>query len=191
MLDMESILLKKAAKGDIDAFEKLISKYEGLIYNVAYRKMSNQEDANDMAQETLIKIYKNIDKCADMKNFKSWICAITVNTCIDELRRRKNKQVESIDSLYETDEGELEKQLKSSELTPEQQFISNEVSQGIQEAINTLSEKHKTLIILRDMQGFSYQEIADVTGDNLGTVKSGIARARNSLKKILMTFKEQ
>ena len=191
MNDLEHKLLKKAAKGDILAFEKIITQYEKLIYNLAYRKMSNEEDAKDMAQEAIIKIYKNITKCEDFTNFKSWVCTITINTCIDELRKRKNKLTESIDEMLTTENGEFEKQLKSSDLTPEESLIHSEMNDEIQSAIQKLSENHKNLIILRDIHGFTYQEIANITGDNLGTIKSRMARARENLKKQLQNFKRK
>ena len=181
--NIEPQLLKKAAKCDIKAFEKIILQYEKLIYNLAYRKMSNAEDAKDIAQESIIKIYKNISKCDESFNLRSWICTITINTCIDELRKRKNKTSESIDEMLTTDDGTIEKQLPSPDMTPEEAMLNSEMRDEIQIAINQLSENHKTLIILRDIQGFSYQEIADITGDTLGTVKSRIARARGNLKK--------
>lgn len=189
MNEIETILLKKAIKGDVDAFEKLISFYEKLIYNIAYRKLMNREDAQDAAQETIVKIYKNINKCNSTISFKSWICAITVNTCIDELRKRKNN-MEYLDEKVSAEDSEMVKQVKSDEVTPEEAMIKKELGAALSAAICELPEDHKNLIVLRDIQGLSYQELADACGISLGTVKSRLSRARENLKKILISDRE-
>lgn len=179
-------LLSAAAKGDMDAFSALIQKYERLLYNIAYRIMGNPEDASDMTQEALIKIYKNLAKCNDEKGFKNWAAAITSNTCIDEIRKRKNKTTRSLDEMVSVPDGAVEQQFESSEPTPEEAILSSEKTQLIQSEINKLSSDHRAVIVLRDIEGFSYQEVADMTNVSLGTVKSRLARAREHLKDSLL-----
>ncbi len=181
----ETDLLNKAASGNIKAFEELIIGYEKLIYNIAFRMFSNTEDAKDISQEVLIKVYKNIDKCKNIKYFKSWLCTVTNNACIDELRRRKGKEAISLDETLNNEEGAKVMQVASDEPTPLDVALNKEQSSEIQQALNKLSEDYKMLIILRDINGFTYNELAEITKSNLGTVKSRLSRARIALREIL------
>ena len=183
-MEAENELLKRAAEGDKFAFEAFIRPYEKLIFNVAMKMMGNIELAQDMAQESMIKIYRNIHKCQNFA-IKSWMCTITTNTCLDEIRKRKGKRTESLDEVMQCEDGEITRQFVSNEPTPEQRVLSAARVEAINESLMKLSPEHRRLIILRDVQGLSYQEISDITETPLGTVKSGISRARISLKKIL------
>lgn len=188
--DLEKILIDKAKQGNITAFEKLIISHEKTVYNIAYRMFNNEEDAKDISQEVFIKFYKSLSKFDGTSKISTWIHRITVNTCIDELRKRKGKETSSIDDVINMDEGDLKKQYQNNSKTPEEKLISKEDTEALKEAINLLSENHKTLIILRDIQGLSYLEIADITGSSLGTIKSRLARARVQLKNIILNNKE-
>ena len=182
MTESNSDILKRSQQGDISAFEELIVSYEKLIYNIAYRMFSNSEDAKDVTQEVFIKIYKNINKCSDLKVFKNWACTIATNTCIDELRRRKGVYTENIDDILEVDF--VAAKLKI--VTPEEIVLKKEGINEIQSCMNRLSPEYKVLIILRDVQGMSYQEISEITNVQLGTVKSRISRARKNLRNLLV-----
>lgn len=188
--DIEKTLLNKAKQGNIIAFEKLIISHEKTVYNIAYRMFNNEEDAKDIAQEVFIKIYKNLNKFDGNCKISTWIHRITVNTCIDELRKRKGKETSSIDSLIDLDDGEVQKQYTDNSFNPEQSLINKEDIEDLKNAINLLSENHKTLIVLRDIQGLSYNEISEITQISLGTIKSRISRARIQLKNIIMNNKE-
>lgn len=188
--DLEKALINKAKQGNMTAFEKLITSHERTVYNIAYRMLNNEEDAKDISQEVFIKVYKNLNKFDETSKFSTWIYKITVNTCIDEIRKRKGKETSSIDELVNTDDSEVQKQIKAEALTPEESLIIKENVKYLKEAIDLLSENHKSLIILRDIQGFSYAEIADITNSSLGTVKSRLTRAREHLKNILLDNKE-
>ncbi len=179
-------LFEKAVSGDVSSFEKFIINYEKLIYNIAYRIMGNQEDAMDMSQEAMLKIYRNISKCVDITHFKRWLYTVVNNCCLDELRKRKHRVHYSLDSAIETDDGSIERQFISPERTPEQLLVNKELSSDIKKAINDLSIVHKSVIVLRDINGLSYEELAEITGCNIGTVKSRLARARDRLKTILI-----
>ena len=187
---VEKIIIKEAKQGNQEAFEKLITAYERIVYNIAYRMFNNEEDAKDMAQEVFIKVYRNLDKFDEEAKFSTWLHRITVNTCIDEIRKRKGKETSSINELMELDDGEVGKQYASDEATPEEKVVSKEKIKDLESAIESLCEKHKTLIILRDIQGLSYEEITRITGSNLGTVKSRISRARLNLRNIIMKNEE-
>jgi RNA polymerase sigma-70 factor (ECF subfamily) len=180
-------LLSKAAGGDIAAFETLILQYEKLIYNIAWRIMGNAEDAKDIAQEAILKIYRNLAACKSADLFKAWACKITHNTCMDELRRRKGKAAESYDAMLEEGRGG---DLWTSDDTPEAALLRKEMSGIIGDGLNRLSHQHRALLVLRDVQGFSYEEIAEITNMPLGTVKSRISRGRGNLKQILLEMLE-
>lgn len=181
----EKLLIEKAKNGDRNAFEQLILQNEKIVYNIAYRMISNKEDVKDISQEVFIKVYKNIGRFDEKSAFSTWIYRIAVNTCIDEMRKQKNKQTVSMDEELEKEDSIVKKQFAASIETPEDDFIKKERKKELLTAMNELSEAHKTVLTLRDLQGFSYAEIAEITQTTIGTVKSRLARAREQLKMIL------
>lgn len=180
MLTDESKTLERAKQGDAGAFEELLTRYEKRIYNIAYRMMGNPNDAQDMAQESIIKAYRGLHTFKGSCMFSSWVYRITVNTCLDEIRKRKKRDVLYMDAV----EGEPAGFTDHAPL-PDQIIESREQYANILSAINTLNEEYKAVIVLRDMQGFSYQDISQIIDCNIGTVKSRINRARNILKTVL------
>lgn len=188
--DKTSSLIQNAVKGDMRAFEELITCHEKIVYNIAYRMLPNQEDVKDISQEVFLKVYKNLYKFDFKSAFSTWIYRITVNTCIDEIRKRKGKETYSMDEELESEDSLIKKQFSDNGQTPEDVFISAEESQQLTEAISLLSEEYKTIITLRDLEGFSYSEITEITGVSMGTVKSRLARARLRLKNILLNKRE-
>lgn len=178
----ETQLVKKSRAGNIEAFEQLISAYERKAYNIALRIMGNEEDAKDMAQEAFIRIFKSISKFKEQSSFSTWMYRIVTNVCLDEIRKRKNSKVISMDSGIETDNGEIKMELKSDSQTPEEAFQRKENIKIILDAVNELSDDYKSVIVLREMQGFSYEEISNIMECSIGTVKSRINRARKLLK---------
>ena len=180
--NMDVYLAGKAASGDADAFETLVLKYEKNIYYIALRMMPSAEDAKDVSQNVLIKIYNNLSNFKGDSLFSTWIYRITVNTCIDEIRKYKRKNEVSID---DEDKG-VGRNIQDSALSPEQNIIASEGLNAILETVKELPEEYSTVITLRDIQGFAYSEIADITECSLGTVKSRISRARGKLKELLL-----
>ena len=180
------ILIKSALKGDMQSFEELMYQYEKKVYNVALRVFKNPEDAKDISQDVFIKIYKNLDKFDNKSSFSTWIYRITTNTCIDELRKRKGKETVSIDNDNEYDEGRFKREFADNEPTPEEKVISKEGESEIIKSMNTLSDEHRTIIVMRDIEGLSYTEISEIIGVSIGTVKSRISRARLQLKNIIL-----
>lgn len=184
-----TLLIQKAQKGDTNAFGTLVASYEKFIFNVACKMFSNSEDASDIAQEALIKAYKNIDKFDFNSSFSTWLYRITVNACIDEMRRRKGRESISIDA--EDEESGLAVQIEDTSLGAEERVIQNETVSEVRAAIDKLSEEHKTVIILRDLQDMTYEQVAQTLDLSIGTVKSRLARARKSLKDIILKDREQ
>ena len=190
MGDNEKNLLDRAKKGDVEAFERLVEGYQKKAFNIAYRMMGNYDDANDLAQEAFIRVYKSIGNFKEESSFSTWIYRIVTNVCLDELRKRKNRNVVSIDEDVKLDDSEVKRQIESDGPTPEELVERNELKRVVGEAIKELSEEHRLVILLRDIQGFSYEEIARIVKCPEGTVKSRINRARQALKDILKTKKE-
>ncbi len=163
-------------------FEKFIVNYEKLIYNVAYRIFCNEEDAKDVAQEVCIKLYKGFDRYKNITSIKTFIYKVTYNTCIDELRKRKGKNTIDIEELYAVSDGSK---------SPEERYILTESVEEIKKGIEKLSYEHRVLIVLRDINDLSYNEISAISELPLGTVKSRINRARKKLKEIIIWERKQ
>lgn len=190
--DIDRTIVKKAIKGNKNALEKLIIKYEKKVYNIAYQIFGNEHDANDMAQEVFIKVYKSLHKFNFKSTFSTWIYRITVNTCIDEYRKKsKNSKVEYMDETIKQQDSIIQKQFIDKGLTPEEEIIKNENIKFVRESIDELKEDYRIIIILRDIKGYSYENIADILDISIGTVKSRISRARSKLKKIIKENQEQ
>lgn len=181
----EKLLISRSKAGDIEAFEELIEAYQKKIFSFAYRIIGNYEDAADMAQEALIRIYKSIGGFKEQSSFSTWIYRITTNVCLDEIRRRKSKKEYSLDEEVQMDDGQLKRQVMSDDPGPEEVFEKEELRSIVKNAIDKLPEEQKVVITLRDIQGLSYDEIAEVLDCPGGTVKSRISRARQALKKVL------
>ncbi len=181
----EASLIKQSKAGDIESFERLIVEHQKKVFNIAYRMLGNLEDANDVAQEALVKAYRGIENFKGKSSFSTWLYAIVNNACIDFIRKNRKVNMIYLDCEYETEEGTYKIQLNNNEDTPEQLFEKKEVQKLVHESINELGYNHRKVIILRDMEQFSYKEIAEILDCSEGTVKSRISRARTNLKTII------
>lgn len=176
----EKNYIQCAKKGDVEAFASLMQLYEKKIYNIAYRIMGSREDAFDIAQEAMIKIFQSLYGFREQCTFGVWVYRLVVNACMDELRRRKRRKNVSLEAL-----GENGVQIESSGMTPDAAHENEQLKKTIEKALDSLDAEYRAAVVLRDVQGFSYQEIARLTGVSLGTVKSRISRARGMLQKTL------
>lgn len=190
MIDNEKHLLDKAKKGDIEAFEQLIAAYQKKVFNIALRMIGNYDDASELAQEVFIRIFKSLKSFKEESQFSTWIYKIATNVCLDELRKRKNKNLVSLDEDIKYDDSEIKRQVEDNRPTPDVTAEKNEIRRIVHEAIGALSDDYKTVIIMRDIQGFSYEEIAKIIKCPEGTVKSRINRARQALREILSKKRE-
>lgn len=187
----ERELIRKAKQGDMAAFEELLLRHEKIVYNLAFRMMNHSEDAKDISQEVFLKAYRSLANFDERSAFSTWLYRITHNTCIDEMRKRKGKQNYSLEAELENEEGSMQRQIADEGDTPEESMLRSEQKSEILQALDTLSEEHKAAIILRDVKGLSYDEIAEILEVSLGTVKSRISRARNQLKNEILKIREQ
>lgn len=179
--DEEAQRIRAAQRGDASAFEALMAEYEQTIYAVALRMCGNREDAQDMVQETMLRIFRSIGGFKGNSKFSTWIYRITTNVCLDEFRRKRRRNEQSFEGLTEAGEQFADDVLE----TPEAHQERTESAQHLQAALLQLPSDLRMAIVLRDVKGFAYDEIAQLTGANLGTVKSRISRARGRLRKII------
>lgn len=184
-------LVTRSQSGDIDAFEELVSRYERKIYSVAYRLMSNHDDASDLTQEAFLKAFQGIKNFRGEASFQTWMSRIVTNVCRDELRKRYRRPVDWLEEKIVLDEGEVTRQVPSNDPGPEELFEKKELNEYLQSLIASLSPDFRLALVLRDIQGLSYEEIAEHMECSLGTVKSRINRARNYLKEKLVLDREQ
>lgn len=183
-MEDEKKLIKQSISGDVSSFEQLINQYQKMAYNVAYRIMGNEEDAKDMTQEALIKVFKNLKSFRMDASFSTWLYRIVMNTCKDDLRKKKMKTL-SIDQTFDTGSGEVQMEIEDEKLGPEDLLIQKETQGFVQEALQELQEANRIVLVLRDIKGMSYDEIGQVLDLPKGTVKSRINRGRLALKEII------
>lgn len=183
----EKRLIELCKKGDRNAFNELVLKYQSKVVNIAYGMLSVREDAEDAAQEVFIKIYKNISSFNENSAISTWIYRITVNTCNDILRKRINKKTISI---YSDNDDESDMAIPDSSHTPEEAAEASEIHRTLLAAISGLKEEYRCVITLFDLEGMSYEEIAKIINVPVGTVKSRLSRARGQLRKSLEHMRE-
>ncbi len=184
----EQLLIQRARKGSLDAFNELVLAYQDRVYSAAYRIMGDAASADDAAQDTFITAYRRLSTYRG-GSFRAWLLRIVTNTCYDELRRRKRRPVTSLEDLpgAENDDGAP---LPDQADTPEQIAQQHELNQALEDCIRALGDDQRIILVMSDVEGFSYQDIADSTGSNLGTVKSRLSRARASVRQCLQAFRE-
>lgn len=182
-------LVRAFKSGDRAAFEELVRRYQRQVANVIYLTLGRRDEVEDIAQEVFIRVYRSIDKFEFDASFFSWIYRITVNLCIDELRRRKVKRALSLDFLTE---GALEKEKKSKELIlASDGVLDDEKREIVLAALQKLSHEHRQVIILREYEDLTYAEIASYLGISVQAVKSRIFRAREDLRTLLEDYFEE
>jgi len=187
----ETALIAAAQRGHLPAFNQLILHYQGLAYNVAYRMVGDSDTASDATQDAFIKAFRRLDQYRG-GSFKSWLLRIVTNTCYDTLRAQKRRPTSSLDRDDEDDEmdSEHDSRLVDHSERPDDYAMRRELAAAIQAAIERLPEDQRAALVLADIEGLDYQEIADVTGAALGTVKSRLSRARAKVRDILQEQKE-
>lgn len=181
-------LVKMFCDGDERSFNILVLKYRNKIISLCYRYLGNYDDANDMAQDVFVAVYKSIDKFRYGSKFSTWLYTITVNRCknrLGSLMFRIKRKTFSIDKSIVTENGSYNIEIEDNTLSPNVVLKRKEKIGLIQKAINSLKEEQKTVVILRDIEGLSYDEISQITGLNIGTVRSKLARARGKLQEKL------
>lgn len=189
-MEAEKVLVQRAKDGDVTAFETLIQEYQKRIFSIAYRMMQNQEDAADLTQEIFLKLFQNLDKFRGNSQFSTWVYRVATNTCLDALKKAKRQTAYSLDKEIETEEGTLLGELPDKGPSPQELAEKKAILEAVRLGIAKLSKEHQRVMILRELEGLSYEEIAQILNCSVGTVKSRINRARENLKKILSQNRE-
>ena len=169
-------------------FDELVLKHKDKVFNLCYRFMGDHGEADDCAQETFVQVYRSLKGFRAESSVSTWIYRIAVNTCKNRLgsaQYRGSRNMVRLDEPKETEDGERAVEAGGKSLSPSAEFDRKEKGELIQAAINSLPADQKSVVVLRDVEGLPYEEISEVTGYNLGTVKSKLARARQELREKL------
>ena len=179
-------LINRCQRGDRTAFGEIVERYQDRIYNLCVHLLGNRAEAEDMAQATFLKAYRNLEKFQPRAALYTWLYRIAVNTCLDHQRR---PFFESIFRRTATGE-EVVLDHPSAAPSPEQNLENRQLGSALGRALGTLSPKLRTVILLKEIEGLAYEEIAVTLEISLGTVKSRISRARSELQGLLQEFRE-
>ena len=186
----EPALIQTAQRGDLDSFNTLILHYQDTVFNTALRILGDEDLAEDAAQEAFISAFRSINTFRG-GSFKAWLLRTVTNACYDELRRQKRRPTTPLEP--ETNDGEevdSPRWLADPNMTPDQQFEADELEHAIQHCLDTLPTEFRTVVVLADIQGMDYTEVATAARVPLGTIKSRLARARLRLRECLRGFEE-
>jgi len=183
--EQEELLVRRARQGDVAAFERLVDLCAPRVYNLAYRMVGNPDDAQDIAQEAFVRVYQALPHFKGDAAFSTWLYRIVVNACYDELKRRGRRPASFSDFERDEDQDESHIDNLTTGETAEDTLLQHERQRIVQQAIQALAEPFRLVLILYDVRGVSYQEIADILHTNVGTVKSRLNRARNQLREKL------
>ncbi|MDF9409109.1 sigma-70 family RNA polymerase sigma factor [Pelotomaculum isophthalicicum JI] len=190
MQPADNILVERSKNGDMEAFEQLVRRYENKVYTVAYRFLGNHADASDLAQDAFLRLYHALPSFRGESSFMTWLYRITANACRDEIRRRQRYHFMSLDNEIENNGDHIMSRVSGLTPSPEEEFEQKEFNDMIQQCINSLTPEHRLILVMREIQGLSYDEMADVLKCSLGTVKSRLSRARQAFKEIFNDRRE-
>jgi RNA polymerase sigma factor (sigma-70 family) len=183
----EELLISRAQAGDLDAFNRLVVAYQEIAYNVAYRVLGNADSAMDATQDAFLRGYRAL---SDFRggSFKAWLLRIVTNCCYDQLRSKQRRPTTPLDDMVEDDEHSS--LLADDQESPEDYVERLDLDEAIKQALHDLPEDQRLVVVLSDLQGMSYEEIAQVTMMNLGTVKSRLSRGRSKMRDFLREHQE-
>jgi RNA polymerase sigma-70 factor (ECF subfamily) len=184
----ETLLVERAKGGDLRAYDELVRRYQERIYGTIYHMTSNHEDANDLAQETFIKAFQALKSFKGGSSFYTWIYRIAVNKTINFLKQRKNRTGMSLNDLDFHAENDPDLVALISHKTPRREVGLVELQEKLNEAMGKLSEVHRLVVTLHDVQGVPHEEIAQIMDCNIGTVRSRLFYARQQLQGFLADY---
>jgi RNA polymerase sigma-70 factor, ECF subfamily len=188
MANDEANLIARAQRGNLDAFNTLVLRYQDSVFSLAYRIMGESASAADSTQDALVNAFRRLDTYRG-GSFKSWLLRIAANVCYDELRSRKRKPATSIEDMLDEDSADAP-ELRDPSASPEQIAQQRELQRAIQQCIEGLGDEQRIVIVLSDVNELSYQEIAEATKVQIGTVKSRLSRARAGVRDCLQGVRE-
>lgn len=187
----ETALIQEAQNGDVESFNRLVLAYQDALYNISLRILGDEDKAADATQDAFISAYRNINSFRG-GSFRAWLFRTVTNACYDELRRQKRRPSVPLEPTSAEDDEEMEspRWLADTSMTPEQKAEADELEHAIQHCLNALPTDFRTVVVLCDIQGMDYSEIADSVRVPLGTIKSRLARARLRMRECLQAFRE-
>lgn len=186
----DEILIRKSKNGDLEAFELLVRRYQNKVYTVAYRFLGNHADASDLAQEVFLRLYQALPRFRGESSLMTWLYRVTANACRDEIRRQQRHHVVSLDGEAGSNYIYAISQAPGRSPSPEEVVEQKEFNEVVQQCLSDLSGEHRLVLVMREVQGMSYEEISDVLNCSLGTVKSRLSRARQAFKEIFSIQRE-
>ena len=184
----EDAIVRRAQQGDLAAYDELVRRYQERIYATLYHMTSNHEDANDLAQEAFIKGYQALKSFKGGSSFYTWVYRIAVNKTLNFLKSRKNRSMMSLNDLDFDAEKDPDLVALISDKTPRRDAVLAELQKKLNEAMLKLSEQHRLVVTLHDVQGLAHEEIAEIMECNVGTVRSRLFYARQQLQGYLADY---
>jgi RNA polymerase sigma-70 factor (ECF subfamily) len=185
-------LVERAQAGDREAFRELVERYQRKVYSICYGMLKNQDDSVDVSQEVFVKVYRYLEKFNHKSSFYTWLYRITHNMCIDYIRKHQKVRRVEYDDGISRDAGEIEgdEHILPSTLgiNPDKVYGRKELREKMLEALDTLSEKHRTILILREVEGLAYDEMAEVLNISKGTVMSRLFHARKYFQEAIREY---
>jgi RNA polymerase sigma-70 factor, ECF subfamily len=186
----EAVLIRAAQGGDMAAFEELVARHRDKAYARAFSILRNEDDALDVTQEAWVKIWQRLKQFHGDSSFATWVTRIVINLCLDQLRKQKRLQAESIEQLDE-DAGGVERLMPAVTLNPTERLERGELRRRIDEALAKLSVEHRTALVLHEFEELEYKEVARRMGCSIGTVMSRLFYARRKLAALLAGLKRE
>jgi len=186
--DSDQILVARVQGGDVAAFDVLVRKYRERLFGIIYNLTSNREDAADLTQEAFIKAFSSINRFQGKSAFFTWLYRIGVNTTLSHLKRNRFRRFFSLENIQEEGSNAQILETLAAKHKSEKGALLNELQEKLNEAMQKLSPKHRTVVVLFEIEGLSHQEIADIVGCSVGTVRSRLHYAKQQLQADLKHF---
>ena len=189
---MDRQLVQRSQRGDLEAFSQLVEAHQDAMYHLAWKMLGSPTDAADVVQEAFLRALRGLGEFHGKSSFRTWLYRITVHCCLNHLRHRQRRpEAEYFDEVAHTEAGGGEIRLQGQVPRPDTAAELGDLRAAIDAALGELSPGHRLTFVLREYNGLSYKEIADVTGVSLGTVMSRLHYARNRLQQLLVEFKPE
>jgi RNA polymerase sigma-70 factor (ECF subfamily) len=186
--DSDKILVERVQNGDVAAFDVLVRKYRERLYGIIYNLTSNREDAADLTQDAFIKAFSSINRFKGKSAFFTWLDRIGVNTALSHLKRNRFRRFFSLEHIQEEGSNAQVFETLAAKHKSEKGALLSELQEKLNEAMQKLSPKHRTVVVLFEIEGLSHQEIADIVGCSVGTVRSRLHYAKQQLQADLKHF---
>jgi len=188
MVDTDQALVSRVQEGDVAAFDVLVRKYRERLFGIIYNLTSNREDAADLTQESFIKAFSSINRFKGKSAFFTWLYRIGVNTSLSHLKRNRFRRFFSLENIQEEGSNAQVLETLAAKHQSEKGALLSELQEKLNEAMQKLSPKHRTVVVLFEIEGLSHQEISDIVGCSVGTVRSRLHYAKQQLQSDLKHF---